>query len=421
MTRQGRRNGEARAAAPFGDGLTTIDDAVARLARFDALPGVETRGLADASGRILAGDIATALPIAPYESAAMDGFAFRFADLVSGRRMPVAGRVMAGHPLTMPLPPGTAARIFTGGLIPDGADTVAVQEECVVGAGSVLLPPMIAQGANLRLPGEDAPQGSVVLAAGVRLRPQHIGMAAAAGHRELAVRCRPRVAVLSTGDELRLPGEPLAAGCRYDSNRYAIAAALRGLGASVTDMGILPDEPASICAALSHAAEAQDLLISIGGASEGEEDHILPALRRIGSIDFWKLALKPGKPLVAGTVAETPFIGLPGNPVAAMITFWLVVRPLLLHLMSAAPTPDPRLPVVADFRHRRRPGYREYLRVRVRHDGDGRLRAKKYPSTSSALLSSLVWSNGLAEISEDKGDVEIGDRLDFLPYDALLG
>jgi molybdopterin molybdotransferase len=229
-----------------------------------------------------------------------------------------------------------------------------------------------------------------------------------------------RVAVLATGDELRAPGEPLPPGCIYDSNRHAIAAALRGLGADVTEFGLVPDRLEVIRDTLAAAATDHDLVISSGGVSAGEEDHVRPAVLEIGTLDFWKLALKPGKPVAVGEVAGTPFIGLPGNPVSAMITFWLIARPLLLRLMGAIELTPPRIPVIADFHQRHAPGRREYLRARMRRDCDGTLHAENYPSTSSGMMSSLVWSSGLVEIDENKGDVEVGDVVDFLSYDALL-
>ncbi|MDB5577541.1 MAG: Molybdopterin biosynthesis enzyme [Bradyrhizobium sp.] len=401
-------------------GLMTIEEAVARLARWTPVVGTEEVTLANAMSRVLSEDIAAPLPIAAHDNAAMDGFAFRFADLRAGQKMEVIGRVVAGDPMTGPLSAGKAVRIFTGGAMPAGSDTVAMQEDCEAANGMVLLPSHLELGANRRLAGEDVTQGSIVLTAGSRLRPQDIGIAAATGRARLPVRRRVRVAVLATGNELRAPGEPLPPGCIYDANRHAIAAALRGLGAEVTDLGLAPDRLGSIRDALATAASSHDLVISSGGMSAGDEDHVRPAVLEIGALDFWKLALKPGKPVAVGEVAGTPFVGLPGNPVSAMITFWLLARPLLLRLMGVADLSVYRQPVIADFHQHHVRGRREYLRVRVRRDAEGKLRAENYSSTSSGMLSSLVWSDGLVEVHEEKGDVEVGDVVDFLSYDTLL-
>ena len=407
-------------AGKNGKGLITVEDAVARLARRTPVVGTELVMLGDALSRVLSEDIVAPLPIAPHDSAAMDGFAFRFADLGVDRWMEVIGRVAAGRPMTVPLPAGKAVRIFTGGAMPAGADTVAMQEDCEATDGLVLLPSHLKMGANRRLAGEDVTQGSTVLTAGSRIRPQDIGIAAATGRALLPVRRRVRVAVLATGDELRAPGEPLPPGCIYDTNRHSVVAALRGLGAEVSDLGLVPDRLESIRDVLATAALNHDLVISSGGVSAGDEDHVRPAVLQIGVLDFWKLALKPGKPVAVGEVAGTPFVGLPGNPVSAMITFWLIARPLLLRLMGVEDLSVPRQPAIADFRQRHAPGRREYLRVRVSRDAEGKLRAENYSSTSSGMLSSLVWSDGLVEVHEDKGDIEVGDVVDFLPYSALL-
>jgi molybdopterin molybdotransferase len=400
-------------------GLMTIETAVERLSRWAPVAEIEHLPLAEALARILAEDIKASMPLPPYDSAAMDGFAVRFSDIPPNKRMAIVGRVAAGHPMAAPLTLGGAVRIFTGGALPLGADTVAIQEDCTTTSGFVELPSDLQPGANRRLAGEDVSQGSIVLAAGRRLRPQDIGIAAATGCGVVPVRRRVRVAVLATGDELRTPGESLPFGCIYDSNRHAIGAALRALGADVSDLGLVPDRLDAICSIITDAATDHDLIISSGGVSAGDDDYIRPALLQIGSLDFWKLALKPGKPVAVGEVTGKPFIGLPGNPVAAMVTFWLIARPLLHHLMGANERAMPSVPVIADFRQRHRPGRREYLRARIRRDDQGRLFAEHYPSTSSAMMSSLVWSDGLVEIHENKGDIEIGDVVSFLPYDTL--
>jgi molybdopterin molybdotransferase len=283
----------------------------------------------------------------------------------------------------------------------------------------VILPPDLVPGANRRHAGEDIAAGTTVLAAGSRLRPQDIGMAAAVGRASLRVRRRLRIGLLVTGDELRRPGAPLPPGCIYDSNRHTVGAALRSLGAEVSDYGIVPDNRAAIRDALSVAAASNDLVVSTGGMSEGEEDHVRAAVQEIGSLDFWKLPIKPGSPVAIGDAADAAFLGLPGNPVAAMITFWLLGRPLVLHLMGAADLAPARFPVIALFDHQHRPGRREFLRARLRAQAGGRLGAETFGSTGSGMLSSLTWSDGLIELSEDTGDVAAGDIVSYLPYHGL--
>ncbi len=399
----------------------SVDEALVRLEAWDWVGGVEEIALADALSRISAEDIIAPFPMAPFDSAAMDGFAFSLADVPGDRRMELVARVSAGHPMTTPLGAGKAARIFTGAAMPLGADTVAMQEDCQLNDGFVCVPGDLRRGTNRRLMGEDVAQGSLVIAAGTRLRPQDIGMVAAAGRSRLMVRRRLRVALLSTGDELRSPGLPLPNGCIYDANRHAIRAALLGLGAEVSDLGVVPDRLEALCDQLSAASVDNDLIISTGGVSAGDNDHVRAALLQIGTIDFWNLAIKPGKPVAFGEAAGTPFIGLPGNPVAAMVVFWLIARPLLLRLMGmrAVDLATLRIPVIAAFKYHRKPGQREYLRARLRRDGDGCLRATIYPSNSSAQISSLVWANGLIELKETMEDVEYGDFLDFMPFETL--
>jgi len=399
--------------------LLSIEDVIASFRRWLPLQGEEEAPLAEALFRILAEDIMASHPIAPYDSAAMDGFAFLFDDMPADRCMEVVARVSAGHPMTKAMPRGKAARIFTGASMPLGTDTVAMQEDCEVVEDFVKLPAGLRQGTNRRRAGEDVPKGGLVLATGSRLRPQDIGIAAAAGRAALTVKQRLRVAILATGDELRAPGELLPEGCIFDTNRHAVGAALRGLGAQVHDFGLVPDRQQAIRDMLEHAASACDLIISSGGVSAGEEDHVRAAVMEIGSLDFWKVAMKPGKPVAMGEIAGTPFVGLPGNPVAAMITFWLLVRPLVLQLMGATDISATRIPIVADFRQRHQSGRREYLRARLHRSDNGKLRAEPYHSTGSAMMSSLIWSDGLLELHENRGDIEIGDILDFISYESL--
>ncbi|RAU23942.1 molybdopterin molybdenumtransferase MoeA [Paramagnetospirillum kuznetsovii] len=407
------------------EGLMSIDQALARLHQRLA-PAVETETvpLRQALFRILAEDVVAGVNVPPHDNSAMDGWAFRHADLPPANladtgRLPVVGRVAAGHPFEGELPKGGAVRIFTGAPMPSGADTVAMQEECREDGGAVILPTRLKRGDNAREAGEDIARGSVALHAGCRLRPQELGVAAAMGRAEIEVYRPLRAAIFSTGDEIREPGTVLAPGCIFDTNRFTAGALLRSLGAEVTDLGILPDKLDIIRDALGDAAAGHDLILTSGGVSVGDEDHVKPAVLAQGSLDFWRLAIKPGRPVALGEVAGTPFIGLPGNPVAVMVTFMLIARPMVLRLMGATETGLTRFPVEAGFAFRHKQGRREYLRARLAH-ADGRLVAAKFPSDGSGVLTSMTWSDGLVDIPEDKGDIAPGDMVDFVSYAEMM-
>ncbi|BAE52601.1 molybdopterin molybdotransferase MoeA [Paramagnetospirillum magneticum] len=400
--------------------MMTVAEALARLEeRLAPAVGVEDIRLHDGLGRILADDVVSAVNVPPHDNSAVDGWAFRRADLPADGILPVVGRVAAGHPLDGPLPAGGAVRIFTGAPMPDGADTVAMQEDCKDLDGRVALPVRLAEGDNARQAGEDISKGSVVLRAGTRLRPQELGVAAATGRSSLKVYRPLRAAVFSTGDEIRDPGADLPPGCIYDTNRFTATGLLRALGAEVTDLGILPDRFETIRDALAEAAVSHQLILTSGGVSVGDEDHVKPAVLAQGSLDFWRLAIKPGRPVALGEVAGTPFVGLPGNPVAVMVTFMLIARPMVLRLMGAAQTALPRYPVEAGFAFKHKPGRREYLRARLAHM-DGRLVAAKFPSDGSGVLTSMTWSDGLVDIPEDRGDIAPGEMVDFLSYADMM-
>ncbi len=403
-----------------GDGVEsmTIEKALAEIVWYPRTGETETLALVDCPGRVLAHDVVALGPVPAHASSAMDGYAFRHAD--AGGRLPVHGRVAAGHPLGEPLAQGCAVRIFTGGMMPEGADTVAMQEDCLAEGDFVQLPDGLAAGANCRQAGDDITAGTRVLTAGTRLRPQDIGLAASVDQAALEVHRRPKVGLLTTGDELRAPGDALPPGCVRDSNRHTIGAALRLLGATVTDYGIVADDRDLIRTVLSRAAAENDLVLSTGGVSVGDEDHVKPAIEEIGRLRFWRLPIKPGRPVAVGDIGGTPFVGLPGNPVSALVSFWLIGRPLLLHLMGVTDLHVPGFLVNAKFEHRRSPGRREFLRGRLESDEKGTVHALVYRSASSGMLASLTWSDGLVEISEEHGDVHDGDRVRFVPYAALL-
>ena len=404
-----------------------LEEALDRVQRtYGAVTEPEEVPLRAALGRILAEPVTATVNVPPVAVSAMDGWGFRAPERVDGEplRLTVVGRVPAGSVFPGTVGPGEAVRIFTGAPIPAGVDTVAMQEDCQAGdgamGGTVLVPATLERGANIRAAGEDMTAGSVVLTPGLRLRAQEIGLAAAVGRSSLSVRKRLRVVLLSTGDELREPGTDKPEGTIYDANRYTLAAQLDALGAEVRDLGILPDRPGVIRAALADAAATADLVVTSGGASVGEEDHVKAVVGELGSVDLWKLALKPGKPLALGRIGTTPFLGLPGNPVSAMVTFMLVGRPLVLRLSGAESAPAPRCLVVAGFDFRKKAGRREFLRARLETGPDGRPVARKFPSDSSGVLTSMVEADGLVDMPIDATAIREGDMVEFLPFTGLF-
>lgn len=406
----------------FGGGMMAVDRAMSLLAdRVRPVTATETVPLTDALGRVLAADVVAPFSVPPHDNAAVDGYAVAFDDVSAGAptTLPVTARVAAGRALDRAVPRGEAVRIFTGAPMPAGLDTVFMQEDCRAEGGAVTLPPGIRRGANRRLSGEDVAAGAVVLTAGRRLRPEDIGLAASLGRRELPVRARLRVAVFSTGDEVREPGTALDAGAVYDANRFALLALLTRLGCAVTDLGILPDRFEAIRDALAGAAATQDALITSGGMSTGEEDHVKAAVESTGRLDFWRLAIKPGRPVALGRVGEAAFVGLPGNPVAVVVTFLRIARPILLRLMGAADETPALFPVRAAFAHKKKPGRREYLRGSLVRDAGGALSVVKHPRDGAGVLSSLVESDGLIELPEDLAGVEPGMTVDFLPFNEV--
>ncbi len=407
----------------FGGTLLGIDAALALIeARIAPVVEVETAPLAAAAGRILARDLVAAIDVPPHANSAVDGYALRHADLLLDREtaLPVGGRAAAGHPLDRAARPGEAIRIFTGAPMPDGTDTVMMQEDCVVEAGRVRLKPGLKKGANRRHAGEDVARGSVALPAGRRLKPADLGLAAALGRDALPVFRPLRAALISTGDEVREPGEPLAPGAIYDANRVMLAALLRGLGCTVSDLGIQGDRAAGLADALAAASADNDLIVTSGGVSTGEEDHVRAAIEKLGRLDFWRLAIKPGRPVALGQLNGVPLIGLPGNPVAAALTFAILARPLILRLAGAAMTPPLTLPVQAGFSYRKRAGRREYLRATLVRE-DGTAIARKYPRDGAGILSSIVQSDGFVILDESIGDLVPGMNVEFLPFSEVFG
>ena len=406
------------------DRLMPVGEALSILAaRVVPVAGVEEVPLRDALGRILAADVVAGVSVPPHDNSAVDGVAVFFEDVAASgeTRLPLVGRVAAVHPFTGTVSPGQALRIFTGAPMPAGPDTVVMQEDYRFADGHAVIRAglRLRRGDNRRHAGEDVKAGDVVLRAGIRLRPQDMGLAAAVGRPTLTLRRPLRAAVFSTGDEVRDPGTDLPPGGIYDSNRYSITGLLSGLGCRVTDLGILPDRFDAIRDALAEAATDHDLIVTSGGVSIGEEDHVKAAVAAQGGLHFWRLAIKPGRPVALGEVRGVPFVGLPGNPVAVMVTFLLVARPLILRLAGVAATEPHRYPVPAAFDYRKKPGRREYLRGRL-VAGEAGLAVDRFAADGSGILSSMTTTDGLIDLPEDLAEVKPGETVDFLPFAEVM-
>src|SRR6266446_2719306 len=407
----------------LGGGLLTVAAALTEIeARIPPVVGTETVPLAAAAGRILARDVIATMNLPPHANSAVDGYAVAHADLLPDQEtvLPVTGRAAAGHPLGRPVRRGEAIRIFTGAPMPDGADTVMMQEDCALEDERVRLRPGIKKGANRRHAGEDIAEDETALSAGLRLRAPDLGLAAALGYGEVCAFRPLRVALMSTGDEIRDPGMPLPPGAIYDANRVMLAALLTGLGCVVSDFGIRPDREAALADTLAAASGDHDLIVTSGGVSTGEEDHVRTAIEQLGRLDFWRLAIKPGRPVALGQIKGVPLIGLPGNPVAAALTFAILARPLILRLAGAAPEPPLLFRVAAGFAYRKKAGRREYLRASLARDG-ANLVARRYPKDGAGILSSIVQSDGFVVLDETVSDLAPGAPVDFLPFSEVIG
>ena len=385
-------------------------------------PAAEAQTLStfDALGRVLAEDVRSLIDVPPADNTAMDGYALRCADVpAAGTVLPVSQRIPAGAP-GQPLQAGTAARIFTGAQVPAGADAVVMQEQCEAVDGGVRVNTVPTPGQWVRRCAEDVAAGAKVLARGTRMTPQALGLAASVGAATLKLARRPRVALFSTGDELLMPGQPLKPGAIYNSNRFTLRGLIQALGCECTDLGIVPDRLDATREALRTAAREHDLIVTCGGVSVGDEDHLKPAVEAEGRIDMWQIAIKPGKPLAFGEVFREDrstawFIGLPGNPVSSFVTFLLAVRPVLLQLQGANDLQPVGMSMRADFDWPQPDRRREFLRVRRNAAGGLDL----FANQSSGVLTSVVWGDGLVDNPAHQA-IRRGDVVRFLALTELL-
>jgi len=378
---------------------------------------VETLSLDEISGRVLAAPVTAPRDIPAHDNAAVDGYAFAHADYNAedGSDLPVSGRIAAGHPLERPLPQGTAARIFTGAVMPESADTVAMQEDTYDDGETVNIPPGLKQGANRRKAGEDVRAGQTLLRPGALLRPQDIAAIASLGFAEARCYQRLRVGLFSSGDELLRPGEPFRSGAVYDSNAVMLETLAGLAGAQITDLGVLPDSRDAVQGRLTEAAADFPLILTSGGASLGEEDHVTASLCALGEISLWQVAIKPGRPICAGRVGQSAVVGLPGNPVAAFVCFLLYVYPLIQSLGGAGWRRARRYTMPAAFSMSKKPGRREFIRGML-DETEGELRARNYERTGSGLITSLREADGLIELPENTTEITPGDPIAFIPF-----
>ena len=405
---------------PTSKPMLTMAEALAQmLAAARPVADIEVVPTLEANGRVLAEAQVSGMNVPGQDNTQMDGYAVRAADCVSGHAaLKVSQRIPAGH-VGQPLQPGSAARIFTGALIPPGADAVVMQEQCEVSgpdSDTVTIRHTPKAGEWIRRAGEDITSGSTILPAGARLRSQELGLAASVGLAQLPVRRKLRVAVFFTGDELAMPGEPLAPGAIYNSNRFTLRALLENLGCQITDFGIVPDTLEATRAVLRTSAVGHDLIITSGGVSVGEEDHIKPAVEAEGRLTMWQIAIKPGKPLAFGEVGQAAFVGLPGNPVSSFITFLMLVRPFILRLQGVQGPLAPRaFTMRADFNLPKADRRNEFLRARINAGGG----LEPFRNQSSGVLTSTVWGDGVIDNPPNRTIAE-GDMVRFIPFSELM-
>jgi molybdopterin molybdotransferase len=402
------------------------DEAIAILkSRVRPVAGVEKVKPAEAAGRFLAEAVISPRSIPAHDNAAVDGYAFAHAayDQDKGARLKVIGQAAAGHPFNEAAAPDAAVRIFTGAVMPQGFDTVAMQEDVRLEQEGddlwALIPPGLKQGANRRLAGEDAKAGAVLLEPGARLRPQDVASAAATGVGRLPCYAKLKVAILSTGDEILRPGETFSPGKVYDANAPMLRGLIQATGAEAVDLGVLPDKAELVKDALAAAARAYDVVILSGGASQGAEDHVVKSLDALGKRHLWQIAIKPGRPMSFGQIGDCVVLGLPGNPVAVFVCFLIYVRPVLTRLAGGVWPEPQRFPLPAAFAQKKKVGRREFWRARLTTGASGRPEVAKFPRDGSGLISSLREADGLIEVVEDVAEVKEGDLVDFIPFTSF--
>ena len=398
--------------------LMPLDEALTHLVgSAEAIVEEETVMLDDALGRVLSQAVSSSIDVPAWDNSAMDGYAVRFEDIASLDQLPVVQRIPAGthgHPLE----PGTAARIFTGAPVPAAADTVVMQEMIDREEDMIRINGNVNEGSNIRRAGEDIRKGDETIASGTRLQAQHVGLAASTGIEKLIVKRKLRVAIFTTGDELTMPGYALQEGKIYNSNRYLFRGLLEKLGCEVIDLGNVIDDYEATCEALNVAASKADLILSSGGVSVGEEDYVKKALEDLGSLDLWKIAVRPGKPLAFGKVSDVPFIGVPGNPVSLFVTFSIFVRPFILRSMGVFDITPVEYQVPAGFDWQRPDKRAEYMRARLETNDEGQTVVNVYRSRSSGVLSSVTWADGMVVINPDQYLAK-GDSVRYIPFSSL--
>jgi len=407
----------------YSRSLRSVDNMLDELlTRVKPIKQSESLPITEALGRILALPVISQVDVPPYDNSAMDGYVIHIAEqnpASSKSTLAISQRIPAGA-VPQPLASGTAARIFTGATIPENANAVIMQEQCSVKDGRVVLPAKIQRNQNIRPRGQDICAGQTILPQGHQIKPQDLGLLASIGVDCVKVFCRLKVAILSTGDELIEPGQPLSPGKIYNSNRYTLKGLLTTSGLNIIDMGIIEDTHEATVQTLSVAADQADVIITSGGVSVGEEDHIKAAIEELGSLDLWRLAIKPGKPFALGQVNNTPIIGLPGNPGAVFVTFCILARPYLLALQGATIKNSPRLSIPIGFSIEKAGTRREYLRVRLTVDSRGKTTLQRHSNQSSGVLSSASWADGFAVIMENTAP-QMGEPVNYIPFSELMG
>ena len=400
--------------------LHSIEQAISALqATLNVQSSTQTRPLQQAHRQVLAESLYAQVDVPQWDNSAMDGYALRANDLQQpSNSLPLAGRIAAGDLPGQPLPAGQCIHILTGAPVPVGADTVVAQEDCTISPEQIQFNNYNA-GGNIRRRGEEVQKGQLLLEAGTRLRAQEIGLLASQGFAQVEVYTPLRIGLLSSGNELCELGQPLQPGQIYDINSYSLAALLQGLGFEVTHYPKMPDNLEQSRQCLAKASSEQDVLISSGGVSVGEEDHIKHAVSSLGQLNLWRVAIQPGKPLAFGVVGSTPWIGLPGNPAAALITALIIARPALLHAQGAIDYSHASLPIPAGFERKKARPRQQYLHARLVLQKNGQLHAEIHPQQSSAMLSAASWAEGLV-IIEPQQSVSQGDLVTFIPFTSLL-